>query len=208
MPIVFLDYDGVIVDSVELKTSSIIDAFRSFSLGGQHLELSVRQSAHLPRLERIRLAYENEFGFPIDDNLLGSINEQVLNSFGDLSFSTLPLVEDFLKKMSIKNSLILISSGDINSGMRTLDSHNLTDFFTQIYFDVPSKYKKFCECIANYESTPILSFGDTLKDAQVAHDLLIPYWHIALTPPAKFNFVDYSPDFCKPLKFAIDRQWC
>ena len=198
----------MIVDSVELKASAIINVFRLFSLGGKNLEQSVRESNHLPRMERIKLAYEIEFLRPIDDELLQSINQQVLYSFQHMTFSTLPFVGEFLKRMSIKNNLVLISSGDINSGMRILKHHCLTDLFTEIYFDVSSKFTKFRECIADFRSTPILSFGDTSKDAQVAHYLQIPYWHISFIPPTNYDYVDYSPDFRKPLKFAISRRWC
>ncbi len=177
-------------------------------MSGRNLEQSVQQTNHLPRLERIKIAYENEFACPIDEDLLQSINNEVLNSFHHRTFATVPLVEEFLSKMSIKNNLILVSSGDIKSGMRTLEHHGLTDLFTKIYFDVPSKFSKFRECITNFESPPILSFGDTSNDAYVAHCLRIPYWHIAESPPTKYNYVDYSPDFSKPLRFAIDWQWC
>lgn len=171
-PLIILDFDGVILESVEVKT----EAFRRlFSFASEHVEEIVkfhRENGGMSRFEKFRYFYRNVLKEPLSDEQY----EYLCNRFSELVFDGVlnsPFVPgsiDFLQYFSTKTSLFLVSATPFTELDNILTQRDLHHYFKAIYGSPQPKQ----ECIAEILSDTgcpeddAIFVGDALNDYKAA----------------------------------------
>jgi len=171
-PLIILDFDGVILESVEVKT----EAFRRlFSFAPGHVEEIVnfhRENGGMSRFEKFRYFYRNVLKEPLSDEqyeyLCNRFSELVLD--GVLNSPFVPGSIDFLQYFSARTSLFLVSATPFTELDKILTQRDLHHYFKAIYGSPRPKQ----ECIAEILSDTVcpeddaIFVGDALNDYKAA----------------------------------------
>jgi len=157
---IFVDFDGVISNSNELKKQNILKAATTY--------LSVSQTKDFVSY------FTSNNGIPREKKIYSYIKDvkiadKILIDYNKLNVSLLnaPLingVEEFLKK-NTQTKIIVLSGGDLEEISKYLAFHLIDIFFTDILCGPKTKEDN----IKNYNlSYPALFIGDSLHDYEIA----------------------------------------
>jgi len=172
--LVFFDFDGVIKDSVEIKTQAYADLFSSF---GQEVVSKVLAHHNLnggiSRYEKIPYYFSNYVGKPINDKDLKYYSklysQKVVNKVIECDW--IEGVEDYLRNNPFEQLFILIT-GTPQKEIETInDSLNLTFVFDSVYgspnkkdFVIESELKK-----KKLDKNKAIVIGDSKTDYEAAN---------------------------------------
>jgi phosphoglycolate phosphatase-like HAD superfamily hydrolase len=176
---IVLDFDGVIVESNEVKTAafqelfsrhpSVTDAMMRF-----HLE-------HQPRPRRVKFARcaelldragDGAFVAGLEEAFSRIVAERVAQC------ALVPGAEPFLQEFSTRVPLYLASVTPVDELRSILQRRGLIGFFTGVYGDPPTAKRDALSAIAAREGiTPgeLLFIGDAQTDWQAARDAGVPF---------------------------------
>jgi len=169
-----LDFDGVIVESIPLKTV----AFRKvFSFAPEHLDKIIEfhlENGGMSRYDKFRYIYENILHEP----LTAEQEERLAGEYVGLIFDamlTVPYVEgaeEFLRDCSRVLPLYIVSAtpeGEMHEIARRRD---LTKYFVRIYGSPKTKAECIREILAETGASPdeALFVGDAPNDWEAAHE--------------------------------------
>lgn len=171
-PIIILDFDGVILESVDVKTR----AFRElFSFTPQHVDEIVNfhvQNGGMSRFDKFRYFYKNILKEPLSDEqyefLCTRFSELVFD--GVLKSMFVPGAESFLKLFSTKISLFIASATPESELMEIIRQRGLLDYFKDIYGAPRTKQECIEEILINMNCPKenAIFVGDALNDYKAA----------------------------------------
>ena len=172
LPIIILDFDGVILESVDVKTQ----AFRElFSFTPKHVDEIVNfhvQNGGMSRFDKIRHFYKHIIKEPLTDEqydfLCNRFSELV---FDDVLKSTfVPGAENFLKHFSTKTSLFVASATPASELTEIVRQQGLPDYFKAIYGSPRTKQECIEEILINMNcpKEKAIFVGDALNDYKAA----------------------------------------
>lgn len=172
LPIIILDFDGVILESVDVKTW----AFRElFSFTPQHVDEIVNfhvQNGGMSRFDKFRYFYKNILKEPLSDEQY----EFLCKRFSELVFdgvikSTFVLgVENFLNLFSTKTSLFVASATPASELIEIIKQRGILDYFKAIYGAPRTKQDCIEEILINMNCPKenAIFVGDALNDYKSA----------------------------------------
>ena len=171
-PIIILDFDGVILESVDVKTR----AFRElFSFTPQHVDEIVNfhvKNGGMSRFDKFRYFYKNILTEPLSDEqyefLCTRFSELVFD--GVLKSTFVPGAESFLKHFSTKTSLFVASATPESELMEIVRQGDLLDYFMAIYGAPRTKQECIEEILINTNCPKenAIFVGDALNDYKAA----------------------------------------
>ena len=171
-PIIILDFDGVILESVDVKTR----AFRElFSFTPKHVNEIVNfhvQNGGMSRFDKIRHFYKNILKEPLSDEqydyLCNRFSELVFD--GVLKSTFVPGAESFLKHFSTKTSLFVASATPASELTEIVRQRGLLDYFKAIYGAPRTKQDCIEEILVNMDCPKenAIFVGDALNDYKAA----------------------------------------
>jgi len=169
---VILDFDGVILESVSVKT----EAFRTlFSQEQDHVNEIVEyhiKNGGMSRFEKFRYIYKHILKKNLDQDTFNSLSEQ----FSGLVFQGVldaPFVagaERFLERWNTRIPLSIVSATPEQELNEILRARNLTRYFRNV-FGAPSKKADCIQRIITESGVPasgVLFVGDALNDLAAA----------------------------------------
>lgn len=172
LPIIILDFDGVILESVDVKTR----AFRElFSFTPQHVDEIVYfhvQNGGMSRFDKFRHFYKNILKEPLSDKqydyLCNRFSELVFD--GVLKSTFVPGAESFLKHFSTKSSLFVASATPATELTKIIRQRGLLDYFKAIYGAPRTKKECIEEILINVDCPKenAIFVGDALNDYRAA----------------------------------------
>lgn len=175
LPLIILDFDGVILESVDVKTR----AFRElFSFSPDHVNDIVDfhiQNGGMSRFDKIRYIYKNIFKKPLADEqydfLCSSFSELVFD--GVLKSPFVNGAEDFLKDWSKKTLLFVVSATPESEIMNIIERKGLRNYFKDIYGSPRLKQECIEEILMNMNYNPkcAIFVGDALNDYRASNDV-------------------------------------
>lgn len=134
--LVFFDFDGVIKNSVEIKTEAYISLFSRFSdkVVKQVTEHHIANGG-VSRFKKIPFYYSNFVGKKLDTNEIKYYCEEYSNKVVEnvINSDWIPGVENFLRENPFKQIFILITGTPQKEIELILDKLTLTSIFFKIY---------------------------------------------------------------------------
>ncbi len=196
----FFDFDGVIVDSVQIKAKAFALLFESH--GSQIQEKIVSHHLNnggMTRSEKIKYYFENFIGQKISKIDLVDYCEK-FSQIVENEVVAAPEIEgagDFLQKVSGKIKCFIVSATPDDELVRIVEKRDLTKYFIEILGSKHSKTQNLNYLIKkyNFNSFNCKFFGDAINDYTAAQNCSVP-------------FIGIIPDTDSPLyKKAPEMMW-
>jgi phosphoglycolate phosphatase-like HAD superfamily hydrolase len=176
---VILDFDGVIVESVDIKTG----AFRElFSIYPDRVdEIVAYHLAHnaASRYEKFRVFYRDILHLPYDDETERRLDRELSSIVFSrvVSCPFVPGAEEFLRTFSGKVPMFLVSATPLPELERILEKRGIRRCFTAVYGAPGSKEDQIGEILAKegFRRDCVVYVGDMQEDVRVARALGIPF---------------------------------
>lgn len=173
---VFFDFDGVILDSVHVKTEAFAKMFRKY---GADIENKVVEyhlkNGGISRFEKFRYYYENLLNKDITDKELKQLGEVFTKHIlkGVLESPFINGVMDTLKQLRNNNIPAYIVSGTPDEELDYIvEKKNLSSFFNEIHGSPRQKSEIIDHILKenNYKSDNCLFIGDAMSDYKAASE--------------------------------------
>lgn len=170
---VIFDFDGVIAESVNVKTEAFAEIYRSF--GNDIVEKVVKHhetNGGISRYEKFKFYHENFLKESIDENKI----QELSNTFSELVIQKVidapyvPGAEEYLSSKFKKYDLFISTgtpTGEINI---ILKARNINQYFVAV-FGSPDKKEMHVKTILNrynYSPDQVLFIGDAVSDRNAA----------------------------------------
>ncbi len=177
---VFLDFDGVIMDSMGLKLDSYCHAFGEFGFSRDDIHKLQIASAGLSRFKTIRLMYLALSGTEMPEGLY----ERALARFGEhdeasrARMKLMPGAAEFLAEARARGIPLAVVTGTPQEAIdRTVAHFGLGFFFTRVCGSPASKIEHLERLKGEYSLPPsrCLFVGDAIKDQEAALAAGIPF---------------------------------
>lgn len=180
-----LDFDGVVVESIPLKTA----AFRKvFSFAPEHLDEIIEfhlENGGMSRYDKYRYIYANILHEPLTPEQ----EERLASEYVGLIFEsmlTVPYVEgaeELLRDCSRRLPLYIVSATPEGEMYEIARRRDLTKYFVRIYGSPKTKAECIREILAETGAAPeeALFVGDAPNDWQAAYETGVRF--IARIPP-------------------------
>lgn len=188
---IILDFDGVILESVSVKT----DAFRElFSQIPLHVEEIVRfheKNGGMSRFDKFRYIYKNLLKQPLTDTEMQSLSQKFSKLVIEkvISAPYVPGAEEFLHKYSKKLSLYVVSATPQQELEYIMEKKGIQGYFKDVFGSPEPKTDHIRTILSKdtVNANSVVFVGDSLNDWKTAQETGIRF--IArLTPESKDNF--------------------
>jgi HAD superfamily hydrolase (TIGR01549 family) len=192
---VFWDFDGVILDSVNVKTEAFAQIFHKYGLEVERAVVDYHlKHAGISRYEKFRYYYEEILEIPITEDVLTKLGNEfsqlVLQKVIDSPF--MPGALESLQALKADKVPSYIVSGTPEEEMNHIvDTKSLRTFFNEVHGAPRKKTDIVCEILQQKHYTPdqCLFIGDAMTDYEAAkkNDLLfigiVQHGHTNPFPP-------------------------
>lgn len=170
---IFFDFDGVILDSLEVKTQAFYDMYLPYGI-----EIAERVRQHhidnggVSRFEKFKLYHENWLGIPTDESkiyeLANEFSQRVFS--GVVNATEVAGIRDFLDANHTKYRMWIITGTPTNEIREIVKALQLEKYFVSCYGS-PEKKSYWVEKIIREEqlnSSQSVFVGDALADYEAA----------------------------------------
>ena len=171
---VFFDFDGVILDSVDVKTKAFAKMFREY---GQEVEKKVVEyhlnNGGVARFDKFRYYYEKILNKSVNEEIIKTLSEQFsgLVVEGVLASPFIPGARESLEELKNNNIPCYIVSATPHEEINLIvEKKELGGYFKEVHGS-PRKKWEICQEIINrekYNSQNCLFVGDAMSDYEAA----------------------------------------
>ena len=174
LPIIILDFDGVILESVDVKTQAFKELF---SFAPSHVEEIVNfhlKNGGMSRFDKFRYFYKNILKEPLSneqyDFLCKHFSELVFN--GVLKSIFVVGAENFLDYFSKRTFLFVVSATPGSELTEIVRQRGLLSYFKAIYGSPKTKQECIEEILINVNCSKdgVIFVGDALNDYKAAQE--------------------------------------
>ena len=193
---IIFDFDGVIAESVHIKSSAFSDLYKSY--GEDIVKRVVKHheaNGGMSRYKKIRYYHETFLDTNLSDQEMGHIANQFSKYVVDriVKSQYVPNALEFIKQC-YGNYKLFISTGTPTSEMKNiLKLKKIIKYFTSVYGS-PALKNEHVSVICNQynlKSDELLFFGDSITDLEVAAEYRIKFI-LRLHDHNKKYFQNYS----------------
>jgi len=177
---IIFDFDGVIAESVQVKTDAFAALYASF--GADIVSKVVEHhEAHggMSRFEKIRLYHESFLNRTVAKeeitNLASQFSELVVEKVIDAPY--VPGALEYIQQ-SYKQYKLFISTGTPTEEIRQiLECREIANYFTDIFGSPERKTVHLKHILSKYDLKPdeLIFFGDSNSDLNASKDVQIPF---------------------------------
>lgn len=171
----FFDFDGVLVDSVGIKTTAFRQLFEHF---GEEILAKVlehhRLNGGISRIDKIQYSHTHFVGRPLSDTELnqwgkrysGEVVSQVIEA------PWIKGAEDFIVQMQGRCPIFVISGTPEDELRQVIDVRNMAGYFTEILGSPTRKPVHIRNLLRTYQLAPenCVFIGDALTDYDAAKE--------------------------------------
>lgn len=172
---VFFDFDGVIVDSMGIKTEAFARLFRPF---GEEIERQVLayhiENGGYCRFVKFRYALEDLMGLPPDEEALQKLGRRFSRMVVEQVVQA-PVIAgamETLKELKSQNVPTFVISGTPQKELEAIvDARKLSPFFDEVFGSPREKEGVIRELVGRLRLSPsdCLMVGDAMSDYRAAH---------------------------------------
>lgn len=205
----FFDFDGVLIDSVGIKTQAFQKLFEPY---GENVLTEVlehhRLNGGISRIDKIQYSHTHFVGTPLSESELQDwgrrYSELVVDRVVDAPW--IAGAEDFLVEMQGRCPVFVISGTPEDELKQVIEARSMSHFFTEILGSPIKKPAHIRNLLASYQLEPssCVFMGDALTDYHAARETGLHFLGIQ----GDVEFPDDAvilPD-CTVLKEAIVRM--
>ena len=169
---IIFDFDGVILESVSIKTEAFAELFNDYpEHKDEIIEYHIKNTG-ISRFDKIRYYFNEIIGEPLSEGkynkYLSRFSEIVLKKVIEADY--VPGAEDFIKNNHEKYDLFIISATPTNEMRMIVERRCLAKYFKDV-FGSPTKKGEWIKKILQenyYPPDQILFLGDALSDYNAA----------------------------------------
>jgi len=171
----FFDFDGVILDSVAIKTTPFVELFKPYGdqVLSQLLEYH-RLHGGISRIDKIKFAHEHFIGTPLTENELAAWGQRYSQLLADtvVGADWIPGAREFLEEVRGEVPVFVISGTPEPELLRLIKKRNMSDYFTEMRGSPTRKPEHIRDLIARYELNPdhCVFIGDAMTDYHAARE--------------------------------------
>ena len=171
---VFFDFDGVILDSVDVKTQAFAHMFRSY--GKQIEDAVVRyhlENGGVSRFEKFRYYYEQLLDKRISEKELNELNRQFSELVVEKVVESpyIPGALETIKQLQENNISAFVVSGTPEEEIVSIvQKKGISNYFEEVHGSPRKKWQIVTDIIKREKYTPFrcLFIGDSLSDYEAA----------------------------------------
>lgn len=177
--LIFWDFDGVIKDSVEVKTEAYYSLFEPFGLDvAEKVRIHHKTNGGMSRFDKIPIYLEwagVEVDVTITKDYCDKFSRLVLQAVIDSPW--VPGVEAYLRKNIHKQFFVLVSATPQNELECILRSLSLLECFSRICGSPTSKRNAIFQTLKDFdlEASKSLMIGDSVADLEAAEANRVPF---------------------------------
>ena len=198
---IIFDFDGVIVDSVQVKTDAFAVLYKPY---GPNIVKKVVEhheaNGGMSRFEKIRLYHESFLNKTISEggimNFAGQFSELVVKKVIEAPY--VPGALEYIKS-EYSNKKLFISTGTPSDEIfRIVKAKNIGHYFVEILGspDIKMEHLKFIMSKYELNADELIFFGDSSTDINAASAFNIPF--ILIKNSHNYNaFESYNGDYIK-----------
>lgn len=170
--LIILDFDGVIVESLDVKTQAFRELFREYDNAEDIIRYDLQNRA-FSRFIKFKYIYENILGKEYNEEVAGELGRK----FSEIVFQKVvacPFVAgagEFLKMFSKTHPIYLVSATPQEELVKIVSSRKLRQYFKEVW-DIPPKDKveHIRQALKNEGTTAAeaIYIGDTREDFHIA----------------------------------------
>lgn len=207
--VIVLDFDGVVVESNEIKNRAFSEMFNGYSRYEEIMQYH-RSHNHVCRQDKFRHILGNILGQPFENMDITKMAERFaqLTRQKIIECPFVPGAEDFIAYFSPLVSLYIASATPADELRIIIEARKLSGYFKGIYGAPTEKARMFVDIFKKEEINPggLLFIGDSKEDHDVAVDLGLQF--IARTNDNNFEDIDVPrfKDLCEIKSFVINRN--
>ena len=171
---VFFDFDGVILDSVDVKTKAFAKMFRRY---GPEVEKKIVEyhlnNGGVSRFDKFRYYYEEILNKPVNEEIIKTLSEQFSDLIidGVLASPFVAGAKETLELLRKNNIFAYIVSGTPDKEIKLIvQRKGLSKYFKEVHGSPRKKWGICREIITkkNYNSQNCLFIGDAMSDYEAA----------------------------------------
>jgi HAD superfamily hydrolase (TIGR01549 family) len=193
----FFDFDGVLANSVEVKTRAFAKLFEPY---GVEIAAKVvdhhRRHGGMTRLEKFRHYYSEFLKKPLDDDVM----ERLCSEFSRLvvdqvvASPEIPGAEEFLAKWHDHTPCFVISATPDDEIRQIVRRRGLEGFFKEVLGSSASKTENLKRLLGKYalESAKCIFFGDAESDYRAAKECGVEF--IGILPGTDAPLLKVAPE--------------
>jgi HAD superfamily hydrolase (TIGR01549 family) len=171
---IVFDFDGVIVESAEIKTRAFITLFESAPGPTEQIVAYLRENAGLSRYTKFRHIYETLLRLPLSTDEMNRLDRRFSELVAD-EIRRCPLVPGvlpFIQARAKELPLFIVSATPEAELVSIAKDRGLEKFFSGIYGAPATKPSLLRSIQANLAQPPqgLLFIGDTVHDYQAASE--------------------------------------
>lgn len=171
---VFFDFDGVILDSVSIKTRAFAAMFRSYGIDVERKVVAYHlDNGGISRFEKFRYYYETILATQISKKTLTELNQQ----FSEIIMAEIlaaPFIKgalNCLEELQHRNIPTFVVSGVPDTELRMIvKKRRLADYFVEVHGSPKSKKSQISDIGLRWKLnlSECLMIGDALTDYEAA----------------------------------------
>lgn len=171
----FFDFDGVLVDSVGVKTEAFRTLFEPYGAEvlGQVLEHH-RLNGGISRIDKIQYSQTHFVGAPLSETELAAWGKRYSELVVErvVAAPWIAGAEEFLKEVKGRCQVFVISGTPEDELKRVIEARNISHYFTEILGSPTRKPAHIRSLLNNYQLDPsaCVFMGDALTDYYAAKE--------------------------------------
>jgi len=170
---VIFDFDGVIVESLDIKTSAFEKLFEAEGAGfSRRVKEYHLANSGVSRFDKFRYIYSDMLRKPLDDKTFNSLCEKFSQLVADevARAQYVPGAHDFLKKYSPVYSLYICSATPLDELKEIVSRRKISPFFKEVYGAPMPKAEIVKDILkkGSFSAGEAVYIGDAMSDLAAA----------------------------------------
>jgi beta-phosphoglucomutase-like phosphatase (HAD superfamily) len=193
----FFDFDGVLADSVEVKTRAFGKLFEPF--GPNIVDKVVTHHRHhggMTRMDKFKLYYSTFLKKPLSDKELSDLCQRFADLVVDevVASPEIPGAENYLKACCSTSICFVISATPENEIIEIVKRRNWDRYFKEVLGAPANKTENTLKLLRKYSLAPqkCIFFGDAESDYLAAMDCRM--YFLAILPGEEAPLLKIAPD--------------
>jgi phosphoglycolate phosphatase-like HAD superfamily hydrolase len=199
----FFDFDGVLADSVEVKTRAFAQLFAPF---GPEIAAKVvdhhRQHSGVTRVEKFRHYYKEFLGLALDEAGLADLCNRFARLVVDevVAAPEIPGAEAFLRRWAARLPCFVVSATPETEIREIVRRRGWSEYFKEVMGAPTSKKENLASLLERHQLMPVkcLFFGDAESDFRAAQACGVPF--MGILPDQQAPLLQVAPE----VKWARD----
>ena len=177
---IIFDFDGVIVQSVQIKTEAFSEIYHQYDPSIVSKVVKHHESnGGISRYEKFRIYHNSFLNKPITDKEINQLSKKFSKLVMQkvINAPYVPGVLEYIKKSFRKYKLFISTGTPTKEINNILAERKISNYFAEIFGSPDKKQIHISRIISKYSfvSEELIFYGDSNSDVEAANDFNIPF---------------------------------